>query len=220
MSRKMATNNMYRQRGKMGGSSSLRRQSKRATFPKILIVCEGEKTEPNYFNGLRDELRLSSARVEITGKGASNPMGIVSLARKRSKEEKGKGFPFDKIFCVFDRNNHEDYDDALKEIKKMRGREDVFHAKVSVPCFEYYLLLHYKSTTSPCSSAQALSRLKKHISGYTKGKKDIFTIVCDKLETAKNNARKSLAAARESGSTNPLTEAHELVEFMQKMALD
>ncbi|MDD9874841.1 MAG: RloB family protein, partial [Gammaproteobacteria bacterium] len=72
----------------------MRRQPERATFPKILIVCEGEKTEPNYFNGLRDELKLSNARVEITGKGASNPMGVVSFAEKRHKEDKDAGFPF------------------------------------------------------------------------------------------------------------------------------
>jgi len=216
----MGANNLYRNRRKTGGRASLHRQSKRATFPKILIVCEGEKTEPNYFNGLRDKLRLNSANVKITGKGASNPMGVVSLAGKRYKEHKDAGFPFDRVFCVFDRNNHGDYDEALNKIKKMRGREDVFHAKVSVPSFEYYLLLHYEYTTSPCTSAQALSRLKKRIRGYTKGKKDIFAVVYDKLETAKIDARKSLTAARKSGSDNPLTEAHELVEFMQGMVQD
>jgi len=98
----MATNNLFRQRGKRGGRASLRRQSKRPPLPKILIVCEGEKTEPNYFKGLRDELKLSGARVEITGKGASNPMGIVSFAEKRHREDKGAGFPFDHVFCLFD----------------------------------------------------------------------------------------------------------------------
>ncbi|MDD9874840.1 MAG: RloB family protein, partial [Gammaproteobacteria bacterium] len=122
--------------------------------------------------------------------------------------------------CVFDKNNHGDYDEALNKIRKMRSREDVFHAKVSVPSFEYYLLLHYEYTASPCTSAQALSRLKKHIKGYTKGKKGIFAIVYGNLETAKSNARKSLTAARKNGWDNPLTEAHELVEFMQKMTPD
>jgi len=216
----MATNSLYRQRGKRGGRASLRRQPKRSTLPKILIVCEGEKTEPNYFKGLRDELKLSSARVEITGKGASNPMGVVSFAEKRHREDKDAGFSFDHVFCVFDKNHHDDYDQALQKIDALRSGEDVFHAKVSVPAFEYYLLLHFEYTTSPCTSAQALSRLKKHIRGYAKGKKDIFAVVRDKLETAKSNARKSLNAARKSGSDNPLTEAHGLVEFMQSMTLD
>jgi len=216
----MGTNNLFRQRSKRGAQRALRRQPKQPTYPKIVIVCEGEKTEPNYFNGLRDELKLSNARVEITGKGASNPMGVVSFAEKRYKEDKDAGFPFDRVFCVFDRNDHGDYDEALQKIVKVRGKEDVFNAKVSVPSFEYYLLLHYEYTTSPCTSAQALTRLKKHIGGYTKGKKDIFAITCDKLETAKSNARKSLTAARKSGSDNPLTEVHELVQFMQNMTPD
>lgn len=214
----MAKNSLFRQRDKRGGRHTLRRQPKRPTHPKILIVCEGEKTEPNYFNGLRDELKLSGARVEITGKSASNPMGVVSFAKERYGEEEKAGFPFDRVFCVFDKNNHGDYDEALKEVEKAKQSDGVFHATVSVPAFEYYLLLHYEYTTSPCNSNQALSRLKKHISGYAKGKQDIFAIVSDKLETAKDNAKKSLTAARKSGSGNPLTKVHKLVEFMQSMA--
>lgn len=220
MSRKMGADNLFRQRNKRGARRSFRRQPKRPTHSKILIVCEGEKTEPNYFNGLRNELRLNSARVEITGKSASSPMGVVSFAKRRYKEDKDAGFPFDKVFCVFDKNNHGDYDKALKEVEKTRQTDEIFHATVSVPAFEYYLLLHYEYTTGSCTSAEALSRLKKHISGYTKGRKDIFAIVYDNLETAKNRARKSLMDARKSGSENPLTKAHELVEFMQNMASD
>lgn len=216
----MATNNLFRQRNKRGIRRSLRRQSKQPTRPKILIVCEGEKTEPNYFNGLRNELRLSSAKVEITGKSASNPMGVVSFAKDRCGEEERSGFPFDRVFCVFDRNNHGDYDKALREVEKTKRPEEVFHATVSVPAFEYYLLLHYEYTTTPCTSAQVLSRLKKHIRGYKKGNKDILQITRNKLETAKDNARKSLTAARKSGSDNPITRAHELVEFMQGMETD
>lgn len=220
MSRKMGTNNLFHQRNKRGARRSFRRQPKQPTHPKILIVCEGEKTEPNYFNGLRDELKISNARVEITGKSASNPMGVVSFARERYSEEERAGFPFDRVFCVFDKNNHRDYDKALKEIEKTRQPDDVFHATVSVPAFEYYLLLHYKYTTTPCSSAQVLSHLKKHIRGYKKGNKDIFRITYSRIEIAKDNARKSLIAARENDSENPLTKVHELVEFMQNMAFD
>ena len=35
---------------------------------RFLIVCEGEKTEPNYFQGLKNDHRLN-ARVTVMGKG-------------------------------------------------------------------------------------------------------------------------------------------------------
>jgi hypothetical protein len=42
-----------------------RRIAKRAPFERMLIVCEGEKTEPNYIGEIRSELRLSTANVQI-----------------------------------------------------------------------------------------------------------------------------------------------------------
>ena len=41
----------------------------------MLIVCEGMKTEPNYFNGLKKQ--LTNANVEIVGAGVT-PSGIGS----------------------------------------------------------------------------------------------------------------------------------------------
>lgn len=36
----------------------------RGEYPRILIVCEGAKTEPNYFKAARDKYQLKTANVE------------------------------------------------------------------------------------------------------------------------------------------------------------
>ena len=193
-----------------------RQKAKREPYARILIVCEGKKTEPNYFRGLKDKLRLNNANIEITGESDSSPTSVVAFARERYEKQEKAGFPFDKVFCVFDRNSHKDYQQALTQITAMKPN-NVFRAITSVPAFEYYLLLHYEFTTKPYTSKQVLSELKKHIPKYRKGNKNIFNDVGDRLDVAKSNAEESLKAAIASNTDNPSTKAHKLVEFMQAM---
>lgn len=42
-----------------------RAAAKREEYDLVLIVCEGSKTEPNYFNNLRQVERLSSSNIMV-----------------------------------------------------------------------------------------------------------------------------------------------------------
>ncbi len=42
-----------------------RKQGRRASYDRILIVSEGSKTEPNYFREIRAAYRLHTANVEV-----------------------------------------------------------------------------------------------------------------------------------------------------------
>ena len=213
----MGTDNLFHKRREKNVRELARRQARRAPYDKILVVCEGRKTEPNYFNGLKDDLRLNSANVEITGESNSSPKDVFAFAEKRYKEEERAGFPFDRVFCVFDKDSHTNYESTLQQIKNAKPG-NVFHAITSVPAFEYYLLLHYEFTTRPCTSREVLSDLKRHIPKYRKGNTDIYTTLRDRLKTAKTNAEQSMKAATRNNTDNPSTKAHELVRFMQQMA--
>jgi len=194
-----------------------RRAAKRTPYARILIVCEGEKTEPNYFEGLKNELKLKGTSVVIVRDSDFTPTKIAKIAKKHYRQEKKAGNPFKKVFCVFDKDQHSGYDNALEQIQQEKPF-GVFHAIPSVPCFEYFLLLHYCYTAMPFSNCkQAEIELKKHLSTYQKGDKNIFATVRDHLETAKTRAAKSLAEAERNRTCNPSTRAHELVEFMQNI---
>src|SRR5580693_4188312 len=73
-----------------------------------LIVCEGEKTEPNYFEALKKSLEFDApARVEIKifGEGR-NTKSLVEKAVERKKEiEKNSTRKVDKIWVVFDKDS-------------------------------------------------------------------------------------------------------------------
>lgn len=192
------------------GTSLTRRKYVRDPYDKVLIVCEGEKTEPNYFNGLKNHLRLKSANVAIVGEVAT-PAKIFERAKELEKREKGKGDSFDQVFCVFDKDRHTDYQKALDQCAQKN-----YIAITSVPAFEYWLILHFRYTTSPYQNTSALVRdVKKHLPDYEKNDAGIFGKLQDKLETAKTNAARSLEAARQADTDNPSTKVHILVETLQ-----
>ena len=71
-------------RGKSNDLS--RNKPKREPYENILIVCEGEKTEINYFKDLKSHELLTSVNIEIISAKHSNPDYVVKEAIK----EKGK----------------------------------------------------------------------------------------------------------------------------------
>ena len=56
----------------------------------FLIICEGENTEPDYFN----EFKLGSAKVEAVGKGM-NTISLVRQAVQLKKEYLKRDMKFD-----------------------------------------------------------------------------------------------------------------------------
>lgn len=193
-----------------------RPRAKKDPYKKVLIVCEGSKTEPNYFKGLKKHLKLTSANIDIVeGDGKTTPMSIIKRACKKYNEEKRDSRdPFDKIFCVFDQNGHNDYPEALRKLYMKKYNK--FEAITSVPAFEYWLLLHFKYTRKPFNSKEVLSCLKNKHPKYRKGDENIFEDFRDKLEVAKKNAARSLKDANSSETDNPSTKVHELVDYLQK----
>jgi len=219
----MGTDALFHKRKARRTKDLARRKASRAPYAKVLIVCEGRKTEPNYFTGLRDDYRLNSANVEITGEGDSTPEGVLAFARARYQQEQTAGDPFDTVFCVFDKDDHAGYSRALARLSSIRPR-GVFRAIASVPAFEYWLLLHYEYSTRPyrtrpgrTAAEQVLADLKKHFPQYRKGDRDIFRVLRERLETAKQHAARSLRAAERSNTDNPSTKAHQLVCYLQKI---
>jgi hypothetical protein len=217
----MGTDNLFHKRKAKSAKGLQRRTARRDPYAKVLIVCEGEKTEPHYFQDLRNHYGLNTANIEVCGECGSDPNSVLQFAKQRYREEKDAGDAFDQVFCVLDKDTHTNYDEALRAIATVTPR-DTFIAMNSVPCFEYWLLLHYVYSTRPYSALpgnsagnQVLSQLRGYLPDYEKGTDNIFALLLDQLEFAKNNAARSLREAQASGTDNPSTRIHELVSFLQ-----
>ncbi len=221
----MGTDNLHHKHKAKSVNEFARKKAKRAPYAKVLIVGEGKKTEPNYFNGLRDHLALNNANVVVTGECGSSPVSIVEYAMQRYRDEQRAGDSFDKVFCVFDRDAHDTYQQALDNMAAAKPK-DIFVAITSVPCFEYWLLLHFDYTTAPFYSVgkksagdQVIDKLRKELPDYQKSNRAVFDQLVERLPRAKAHAAKALTEAQANNSDNPSTHIHELVEYLQNIRI-
>ena len=104
-----------------------RKQGRRASYDRILIVSEGSKTEPNYFQEIRAAYRLHTANVEVQPSGLGTaPIQVVKYAQQlfesgdRHKNIQQRAF--EKIYALFDRDDHDSYFDALRLAESLDGR--------------------------------------------------------------------------------------------------
>ncbi len=96
----------------------------------MLIVCEGENTEPSYF----DQLKFKSATIETVGEGY-NTVSLIKRAEFFAQENS-----YDEVWCVFDKDNFSDY--SFNKAITMAEKKG-FNVAYSNQAFEYWLILHF-----------------------------------------------------------------------------
>lgn len=207
--------------------SQLRRRGpKREPYDRVLIVCEGSKTEPNYLREVVAHYRLSVANVEITGDGGSAPMSVVAQAIELFEKDPD----YNAVFCVIDRDGHTTFQQALARVRdstlnrrigKRKIGEARFETITSIPCFEFWILLHYDNTTAPMARyADVEPRLKAipELATYAKGRHGLFAITQVRLDAALSNADRANRAAADTGTDNPTTLMPILIRYLLELA--
>ena len=201
---------------------------------RALIVTEGEVTEVQYFEDLKRTLGLVNVDLDICGRECdSSPTAVVryAIARTEAEGAHSKG-GYNDVYCVIDRDDHQDFHKALSEISaanKPRSsfRGESISAIVSYPSFEYWLLLHFVFSRSPFSASKAKTaaelvsaELKKHspFESYEKSlNKEMLAKLYDAKAIAIANAIRSLADSQITGEMNPSTTVHELLQKLEAM---
>ncbi|MBU1052483.1 MAG: RloB family protein [Proteobacteria bacterium] len=217
----MGSDNLFHKRKQRGIASLKRKKASRAPYDRVLIVCEGSKTEPNYFKEIRDAYRLHSTNIEICGEECgSDPLSVIKYAISRFKQDPD----YDRVYCVIDRDRHANFDDAIdKLLQNSRRKGIIFSPIISVPCFEFWLLLHFYYTTHQFSSpvgssdcALVISELTKNglIPSYSKEARDIFSLTKHLLPQAIKNAKQLQRYNQTTGTNNPATNMHELIQYL------
>ena len=112
-----------------------RAEAKILEKPTILIVCEGENTEPSYFR----QFKLASATIKPIGEGY-NTISLVERAVQLSVERS-----YDQVWCVFDADPKPDNPKQEKNFNDavtLAEKKD-FGVAYSNQAFEYWLILHF-----------------------------------------------------------------------------
>lgn len=184
------------------------RRKVRGREPKqtFLIVCEGEKTEPNYFNGFR----VKSATIKVEGLGA-NTISLVRKAIQLAKEDS-----FDQVWCVFDRDSFPtgNFNAAIALAK----RNDIKVA-YSNQSFELWYLLNFNYYQTAITRASYISRLHDLLGHrYEKNSATIYEELKDRQQIAIDNAKRLLNEYKEAvpEQNDPSTTVHCLVEELNK----
>lgn len=112
----------------MMSSRFSRTENTREVKPSIIIICEGENTEPNYF----DSFPLTNKKVIGTGK---NTESLVRDAKEYSKD-------YDQVWCVFDEDSRKSQFDNAIQGCETKDFPNVF-AAYSNESFELWYLLHF-----------------------------------------------------------------------------
>lgn len=123
-------------------------QRKRNTKNKrkyFLIVCEGEKTEPNYFESLKKDLPkgvLTSCRIDIEGTGRNTLSLVEECIKMQERLENETSLSIDKIWVVFDRDSFKP-DNFNEAINLCKNSSPEIGCAWTNEAFELWYLLHF-----------------------------------------------------------------------------
>lgn len=183
----------------------------------MVIVCEGKKTEMNYFKGFKT--RYSNLNIIPLHGKCTDPKNIVWFAKEQIKEYRLKLNQGDGLWCAFDVDDSTD--EEIKIAKDNANKYNIIVA-LSNPSLELWYLLHFENILSNITRHEVEERLKNFIPDYTKSK-IINHILENKLIIAIDRAKK-LNEKHENDEiqlfsrlSNPSSQVFQLIEFIKKI---
>ncbi len=200
------------------GNSLKRRKPSVNPRPRILVVCEGEKTEPIYFHDLAQEEEVRLIHVEIIRRGGV-PKTLVQCAvdlkheaEREARRQRDANLDFEEVWCVFDVDEHPKLDEALDQ-----ARANAIHVALSNPCFELWLVLHFADQRAYIERQKLQSVCRTHLPGYEKVAS--YSQLRPRYSEAVRRAHDLAKWQEEQGRkhANPSTRVHELTERLRAL---
>jgi hypothetical protein len=176
----------------------------------FLIVCEGERTEPNYFRAFRVAGDVRKMQIEGTG---YNTLNLVRWAVELAAED-----AYDQVWCVFDLDSFpaEHFNAAI-----VLAENSGLHAAYSNQAFELWYLLHFHYYDTGISRQDYCRKLDELLKKkYRKNDSGIFRELESKQSDAIRNAARLLKQQADltPAQSNPSTRVFELVEQLNRYA--
>ena len=199
-----------------------RQEKKRAIATRdervyFLIVCEGEKTEPNYFKALEKELPIGTVKIEIEGTGR-NTIGLVEYTIKQRDIASRK---YDRVWAVFDKNSfpENNFNGAI-----IKARDNNVNCAWTNEAFELWFILHFQYRNTGMKRKEYQECIEQEIQSksgnkdykYKKNVPDTYSLLIKygNQEQAIKWAKKLKENFTDEkyATHNPCTRVHELVE--------
>lgn len=160
----------------------------------ILIVCEGQRTEPEYFNKIRDIIidLVPEINIDISPKEHINDTGEYKGRRGGKKRQLKQTEPifeiendytaqptryvreaqigleqgtYDEVWAVFDKNGHSHHEQAF-ELAKTEIENKYVNIAFSSISFEFWILLHFEENHTAFIKSMCRERISKSKKEY------------------------------------------------------
>ena len=146
------------------------------TSGAYLIITDTEKTEKNYFEGIKNIIPgnlKNDLQIKIYSNKALSKI-IDFAAEERNKDER-----FRDIWLVFDRDEVKNFDKLIEEAK-----ENKMNVGWSNPCFEIWLMSYFqlsKNIEESQKCCETFEKIFKENTGkkYKKSEEKIYNILCE-----------------------------------------
>ncbi len=190
-----------------------RKEFTRNQRDRILIVCEGGKTEPQYFGG------FGLTNVWVIGTGY-NTDSLVAKAVEIKKHAIRVGQKYDQIWCVLDRDSFpaQNFNNAFS-----LAEQNNINIAYSNEAFELWYMLHFNYYDAALSREDYCNRLNKLLGyKYEKRNPKMYDILIEKQDVAIRNAETLLSqyVSHNPEKDNPSTTIHLLVMELNKWLCD
>ncbi len=176
------------------GTTQWRKQRRKEYLAKkeyrYYIFCEGEQTEPLYFEGFKrmiedNPIYKDMVLIEIEP-CAAETMRVIGMAEQYVRQN---GIDKGQIWCVYDKDSFPAKDfNGVAERVDMLNLENPhlqYRAAWSNECIEFWFILHFAYYTSNNHRTEYIKFLNVKfkelgLGKYQKNMKDIFSILMDK----------------------------------------
>ena len=148
-------------------SSSRKKQKNRDLVAYFLIVCEGEKTEPNYFRGFPKRIGKVVYDIQFDGGGISTLKVVEKAIELRDKSPQ----KFDRVWAVFDKDSFKSnaFNSAI-----LKAKANNIDCAWSNEAFELWYLLHFHNRVTPMQRDAYKKAIETAINEKIKSKKEPF----------------------------------------------
>ncbi len=188
---------------------------------RVLILCEGE-TEENYFEGLKtyDNFRGTLHGLKAEKPSRHTPKQLLEIAKQRIKDADREGNSYSSVWLVFDGDrNHIGIPEVFNEVRSYPKIRIAYTA----PCFEYFVLLHFRRTTRSFQDCDEVGRILRDI-WFDYEKASTYEYLYEQLETAIANsewcchqAQSDLDCGRNTYEITAYCNMHELLKYLKAM---
>ena len=156
--------------------NAIRKKTKKVLC-RILIVCEGEKTEPSYFENFK-KINNESFVYEVDCQGGG--INTIAVVNKAIELRDNASIPYDSVWAVFDKD---DFPASSFNGAIFRAKANNINVAWSNEAFELWYLYHFNNRITAMSRSDYQKAISEAVNRSGKWKSKIA------YQYAKNDSR-------------------------------